>query len=330
MVTAQGGSGQDLETEKKKTNKIAIIRGLCAVALFVLVGVGLAFHTGTGTISSFGWDFISAICPLGALESLFGRFAFIPRVLILLAIMVIVVLIIGRAFCSWICPVPYVGKFFSTKKSRAKEQAERDEAAQYAVGNWKDGKREKKKKVTLDSRHGILAGALVSTAIFGFPVFCLVCPIGLTFATFILVWRLLQFNEASWGLLIFPLILVIEVVLMRRWCLKICPMGALLSLISKFNKTFRPAVDREVCLRDTKSAACHACNSACPEHLDPHGNLGRRDMSECIKCGSCIAACPVSAIKLKVLPQKVPAVKTVSDAALEFVEESSDIESSAD
>lgn len=33
-----------------------------------------------------------------------------------------------------------------------------------------------------DSRHAVLGGALLTTAVFGFPVFCLVCPVGLTFA----------------------------------------------------------------------------------------------------------------------------------------------------
>ena len=44
-------------------------------------------------------------------------------------------------------------------------------------------------RAKLDSRHYVLGGALLSTAVFGFPVFCLVCPIGLTFATVLVVWR---------------------------------------------------------------------------------------------------------------------------------------------
>ena len=41
----------------------------------------------------------------------------------------------------------------------------------------------------------VLAGALASSAAFGFPVFCLICPVGLTFALVIALWRLAEFNE---------------------------------------------------------------------------------------------------------------------------------------
>ena len=56
----------------------------------------------------------------------------------------------------------------------------------------------KAKGIKIDSRHGILAAALGSTLVFGFPVFCLVCPIGLTFATVLLVMRLFAFGDATW------------------------------------------------------------------------------------------------------------------------------------
>ncbi|MFR0707830.1 MAG: hypothetical protein ACLSIH_12425 [Eggerthella lenta] len=87
------------------------------------------------------------------------------------------------------------------------------------MGGGRDGLR-------LDTRHATLLGALGASAVFGFPVFCLVCPIGLTFATFIGVWHLFQFNETSWGLIIFPAILVLEIAFLRKWCAKICPVSA--------------------------------------------------------------------------------------------------------
>ena len=129
---------------------------------------------------------------------------------------------------------------------------------------------------------------------FGFPVFCLVCPVGLTFATLIGLWHLFQFNETSWGLILFPAILAIEVLVLRKWCVNICPISALVSLISNANRTLRPRVDRAACLRE-RGIDCRACVDVCPEQVDPHSAR----IPECSKCGACIASCPAQAIRLK-------------------------------
>ncbi len=131
---------------------------------------------------------------------------------------------------------------------------------------------------------------------FGFPVFCLICPVGLTFATIIGLWNLVQFNEPSWALIIFPIILVAEVTVLRKWCSKICPISALVSLLSNLNVTLRPRVKADVCLR-SRGVDCHSCVDACPEQLDPHS--GR--IPECSKCGKCVEACPAKAISVKLL-----------------------------
>lgn len=289
--------------------KSSTVRGLVVAAVFVIVAVGLMFPTGTGTLSSMGWNAIAAICPLGALESVFGSWTFVPRALIALVAMVLIIVVVGKAFCSWICPIPLVQNLFKTRKRTRQEGEERQKAANYALENWKEGRRVSRRKVPIDSRHAVLGGALLSTAIFGFPVFCLVCPIGLTFATFILLWRLVQFNEPTWGLIIFPAIVILEVVVLRKWCGRICPMGAFLSLVSTLNRRFRPTVDTTMCLRDTKGVGCEACAAACPEHIDPYADLGERSMTECVKCRSCAEACPVHAI---MLPCKVPRKSTSS------------------
>lgn len=282
----------------RRSPKTPVIRALTAALVFVVVGVGLALHTGTGTLSSFGLDVVASICPLGALESLLGTWAFVPRLLIALVAMVLIVLVAGKAFCSWLCPVPHVQNLFKGKKRKAQEAQERSEAADYALENWRQGKKPARKPVELDSRHAVLGGALLSTAVFGFPVFCLVCPVGLTLGTFILLWRFVQFNEPTWGLIVFPLIIIVEVLVLRRWCHTLCPLGALMSLVSKGNKTLRPVVDHTQCLRDAEGADCRACDTVCPEHIDPYADLGERPMSECVKCRGCADVCPVRAIRL--------------------------------
>jgi ferredoxin-type protein NapH len=155
----------------------------------------------------------------------------------------------------------------------------------------------------------VLGGALLSTAIFGFPVFCLVCPIGLIFATLIGLWRLIQFNEPTWTLLIFPAVLVLELAICRRWCGKLCPLGALLSLVSSLNVFVRPRVDKDACLRTAHGVDCKLCKGACLEGIDLHQREDSAPLAECTKCRECSDSCPVNAIRFPFFAKKEKGVK---------------------
>lgn len=315
---------------RKKSFPFSTVRGITALLVFVVLVVGIIFKLGGGTLSSFGLGSIAAICPLGALEVSLGSKEFMLHPIILLLVTVVIVLLTGKAFCSWACPVPWVQNIIHPQKKRseakemkavegdgalpATQEATGDDAAAYElfpdgkpqhschacgacealgkVGGTRDG-------LNVDSRHLVLVGALGSAAVFGFPVFCLICPIGLTFALFIGVWNAFQFNEPSIALLVAAVLLVLELTVLRKWCGKFCPLGALIGLISGANKTFKPHVDDAVCLR-SKGIDCHACVEVCPEQVDPHGSM----IPECSKCGACIEACPAKAISMKALRLK--------------------------
>lgn len=162
----------------------------------------------------------------------------------------------------------------------------------------------KVRRVRFDSRFGVLLGALASAAIFGFPVFCLICPVGLTFATVLLVMRLFAFGDVTWAVVVVPLVLLIEVVFLRKWCGKFCPLGALISLVSGANRTLRPHVDDASCLFTSKGVRCFACSKACPEHLDVRRpRLSEEALGNCTKCRECADACPAKAISFPVLPK---------------------------
>jgi ferredoxin-type protein NapH len=149
----------------------------------------------------------------------------------------------------------------------------------------------------LDSRHGILATALLTTLAFGFPVFCLVCPVGLIFATVLLIMRLFAFGETTWTLVVFPLIIAIELFLLPRWCNNFCPLGALLSVFSGLNRTFQPHINTASCRLTARGVSCKLCEQVCPEGINLHDiKAGKTTLNDCSKCRACADICPEHAI----------------------------------
>lgn len=323
--------------EGRKFFKPTVLRGIVAGVVALAVVISCIFHVGWGTLSSFGIGDLYLLCPLGGLEALLASRSVILSVVVALVIVFALILLLGKSFCAWACPVNVLSRFLSGKKTKAAQKKERQQSADQALSRFealslasgcagctgcsgegatascpssnpssatKASKSEDPaapsdtvahRKVRLDSRHVVLGGALASALIFGFPVFCLICPIGLTFGTVVSLVRLVGFNEPSWGLLLFPALIVIELVVLHRWCHNLCPVSALMSLVSSFNRTLRPKADEALCLR-TAGEPCAVCASVCPENIDPRSNLGTRPLSECTRCGACVEACPKGAL----------------------------------
>ena len=316
------------------------LRTLTALAVIVVVFVGFLTNLGIGTISAPGfWD-ISVLCPLGALGTMLASKMMVPRAVISLVIMVLLIVVFARAFCGWICPVPLVQKLrdvFSKPDKSKKQAAEAkaktsdkganlapltdEEKAALAGGCEKNAKGlagcascTKKRGDAVDARHFVLGGALLSTFAFGFPVFCLVCPIGLTFATILLLVNLFGQGDVTWSLIVVPALLAAEVIFFRKWCHKLCPLSAFMSLIAKLNRTFKPTIDNAKCLETSQGKKCGACGRACGEGIDPrHPELSEAAWSECTKCRSCVDACPASAISMPLMAKKGKPVSLVEN-----------------
>ena len=280
--------------------KASKLRALVIAAVAVIIVVDLVSRTGTGTISVFGYKKIAAVCPLGSIESLLASKTFLPLAVISFLVLLAIAIVIGRIFCAWICPIPVMRRWFrrtpKSEESPAADEAEVRRVHAHGVSALSP--------VKIDTRHWVLGGALLSTAIFGFPVFCLVCPIGLTFGTLAVLWRLLHFNEPSWSLLVFPAMIVLELTVFRKWCRKVCPLGALISLMSALNIFVRPKVDHTTCLRTAKGVDCQLCKEACYEEIDLHHADQSQPLAECTKCRDCSDVCPVHAITFPFFQKK--------------------------
>ena len=280
------------EAAGKKHRSHVTVRTLTALVLFALVAASLIWHTGTGTPSAIGIDEIAAICPLGALEALLASKTAVPPLIIGLAITLVLVLVFGKAFCAWVCPTNIVKRICGISDAKRKKEKTRLDVEDNERGGLSD------------SRNWVLGAALVSAAVCGAPVFCLICPVGLTIATFIAIWRLFSLSETTLSLIVFPLILVLELVVLRKWCRNFCPIGALMSLVARLNRTFRPRVKKDTCIHTSQGLECGACAHACPEGIDLHHADVSAPLNECTRCKSCADACPAHAIEFPVLAKR--------------------------
>lgn len=326
-----------------KTNKLRVAIPLC---LLVFALVGFVANIAAGTLSAFGWNDLVMMCPLGALGTMIAAKTLIPRAVVAIVVAVVFFLVLGRAFCGWLCPVPVISRlrsaFASGKRSHEHGGlAATDSAAHVGEGDagqnepvGMPGLTEEERKTLesgcsvcgaacvskrgnrLDVRHFVLVSALLSTLIFGFPVFCLVCPIGLTFGTVFLFANLFMHGDLSWMTAVVPIVLLVEVVFFRKWCHVFCPIGALMSLVAKGNRTFVPTVDTAKCLESGAGAKCGVCGVVCPEGIDPrHPELSSAAMSECTKCRACVESCPGSAISMPLLAKKAGGPSVEADSS---------------
>ena len=307
------------------------LRIIIPLAILFLAGVAFATKTGLGTLSSFGWQDIAVLCPLGALGTMLASKTVVPRAVISLVLAFLAILVFGRAFCGWICPVPVWSKvrnLFTRQDARKRPAKKANEAdadkpaadvqekpsAEDAAG-VNTAPLTKRELAQLkrgchgcatapeNSRHIVLGGALLSAAIFGFPVFCLICPIGLSFAGVFTLIMLFGAGDLNWSVALIPVLLAVEVIFFRKWCSHICPLSALMSLVGKLNRTFRPEIDAEKCLETAHNSHCSRCAQVCEQGIDLHKPLTSTSLAECTRCMKCVDVCPTKALSLTAVPK---------------------------
>jgi ferredoxin len=230
---------------------------------------------------------------------------FLPAVFLLGA-----TLIMGRFFCSHICPMgttlELIGKLklFPAKKSFS---AIRLISIKYLVLGFLVG------ASLLGVSWVFIASPLsLITRLYGlffYPLTAYGVEGGLNIFRPVaerLHWNTLAFSQVSsprfttqgFILVFFAALAVLEFFSPRFWCRTLCPSGAILSLFS-----FRPFLGRRV------SAACTDCGKCariCPmKAIDPETPKATRH-GECIVCLSCQKICPEKAILFSVPDSKEP------------------------
>ncbi len=88
---------------------------------------------------------------------------------------------------------------------------------------------------------------------------------------------------------VLAVILAANAIRPRFWCRYLCPLGALLGLVSRAS-LFRRRVDQGRCTR------CRKCASECPANAIDAEKEYRSDPGECTLCLRCLEGCPARAI----------------------------------
>ena len=238
-------------------------RGLSVVSLLAAVLVFAA----PGVAAAWGLGWITRIQLLPAIFS--GAFVVILALAVFIAVF-------GRLYCSILCPLGIA-----------------QDVVRFCLG-WLLPKRalQPQSKTVFIVRLAILALFLVG-AVFGFTG--LIAPYGI-FGRFIAV-GIRRVGEPAmivivWAIALFGFVMAMSLFRARWWCNRVCPVGTLLGLVSRFS-IFHVRVDAAKCVK------CGLCAKKCDK-----GALTVRadksiavDPSVCVACYDCVGVCRKEALK---------------------------------
>lgn len=270
----------------KKLFKFAYLRNVVFVILFILLAAGSMNYFNFGTFCSY--------CAAGVFQIIAASGQITFEMVLIVIGTVIVVLIFGRIFCAWGCPSVVIRNIFPKKARGHVKEAVIEDVAK------KDGL---KSKIMSNGSYIVLGGAVVASFFAGFPVFCLICPIGLFFGFFFAMFNLFFYYDPSWNLIVFPLIIILELILFKKWCGLICPVNGIFKLVNVvFGKRLTLRADKNSCTNITKGG-CQICLHNCDENISMPKKVEEEEF-DCTLCLHCRDNCPTNSIKFQVKAKK--------------------------
>ena len=240
--------------------------------LFLYFGANAyGWHILEGT---FGSSVLFGVIPLAdpytTLQVLATGFVLSADVLLGALIIILFYMVVGgRAFCSWVCPINMVTDLANWL--RRKLNLDKEEV------NYRFIKRR--------ARYWIMVLGLIVSAVVGVAAFEVLSPITI-------MQRGIIFGFGA-GIAIIVAIFLFDLFGVKNgWCGHLCPLGASYSLIGKAS-VIRVKHDHEAC------TACMKCKVVCPEnqvlHMIDKESISVTD-GECTNCGRCIDVCDDDAL----------------------------------
>jgi len=256
--------------------RFLILRRISQVALMLLyIGGnywGWSFVQGNLS-SSLLFGFIPLSDPFAALQ-MFAAGAIITINLAIGALIITLIYMVlgGRVFCSWVCPVNMI-----------------TDAANYLRRKLDFNKIQKKQPASRNIRYWVLGLSLVLSYILGVTAFEFISPISITHRAIIFGLGL------GWSAML--IIFLFDLFILKNgWCGHICPLGAFYATTGKVGLI---RVDHE----EEKCTACMKCKEVCPENqvlfMVSKESLQVLD-GECTNCGRCIEVCDDDALNFSI------------------------------
>lgn len=267
------------------------IRIILATVCFL--AVTLLFLDFTGTLHQwFGW---------------LARIQFLPAVLALnvavVAVLLILTLLFGRAYCSIICPLGVFQDCVSNLSSRRKGKKARFSYSKEI--KWLRYGMLALFVVALVAGLNTLVALVAPYSAYGRMVQSLLAPVW-QWGNNLLAWIAEKRDSYAFvtkevwlkslsTLIVAAATFFVVVVLAwrngRTYCNTICPVGTFLSFFSRF-AMFRPMIDKSMC------RGCYSCEKKCKASCIDVENR-RIDYSRCVDCFDCIDSCKLGGIKYR-------------------------------
>ncbi len=208
-------------------------------------------------------------------------------IIIPVLILIILIILFGRAWCSWACPFGMIQEGLMWLRQTL------------GIPHIQPGER----WVTLmdQIKYGVLLMTLLTAFALGIPAlalgrfadtfslpFCQICPAKPTF-TFLQVLSGIKPTTptAYLALAMFIFFLIGSFFIRMFWC-RLCPMGAFMGLWNRISTVWLRK-DPEKCTK------CRICLRVCPQDYAPvYEEMEKQNITgaECTLCGRCVEACP--------------------------------------
>lgn len=250
----------------RKLRRTAQIATLIAIFVIPFLNVWELYFV-KGTFYSIDIGDAAIADPLAVFQSMTASRMINIHMLASVIIPVLLMMLLGRVWCSWFCPYYLLTEWVEFIKKKLGFKVRKPEYTE-----------------TYPSRASrfrfifLLVGLLVMMVI-GVPVLNLISAPGIISSQALVI---VKFGYVTFELVIVLVILFLELFFYRYWCRLFCPTGSFLSLFrSKRGMTVRKV--RSEC------SMCMSCVRVCPAVINP---MTEGDSLSCHNCGDCIDACP--------------------------------------